>query len=100
MKADYEYLGRTYFPSLDMTNFDIEVKKNHTFYINSDVVLANNVKISLAPKAQLIIDGAQVKKGNSTDLTEAIEIQEKKFLFFFKRKKGTVELRDNAKIIP
>ena len=77
---------------------DIRVKSNETLVIDKNLILANNVSIILAPKSTLIIDRATIKKGNTNDLTPSLIIEEKKYLFFFKRKKGTVEYKNNGTI--
>lgn len=77
---------------------DLKVKSNETLIIKNNLVLANNVSIVLAPKSKLVIDGAIIQKGNKSDLTPAVIIEEKKFLFFFKRKKGEIEYKNNGKI--
>ena len=40
MKADFQELGRTYFPNIDMTNFSNDVKKNIEIEIEEDFKIA------------------------------------------------------------
>lgn len=68
---------------------DLVVKKKKTLEVNGDIILAKNCKIILEPKSKLILNGGQIKTKCSGNW-EKIVIEEKKFLFFFKRKKGKI----------
>lgn len=68
---------------------DLVIKKKKTLQINGDLVLAKNRKVVLEPKSKLIINGGEIKTKCEGDW-EKIIIEEKKFLFFFKRKKGKI----------
>lgn len=68
---------------------DLVIKKKKTLQINGDLVLAKNRKVILEPKSKLIINGGEIKTKCEGDW-EKIIIEEKKFLFFFKGKKGKI----------
>jgi photosystem II stability/assembly factor-like uncharacterized protein len=68
---------------------DLIIKKGRELEISGDLILAKNCKVILEPKSKLILNGAEIKTKCAGDW-EKIIIKEKKFLFFFKRKKGKV----------
>ena len=76
----------------------IIVKKRKTLTITSDIVLPPNASIVLEPKSKLIIDGGSISSACSEKWSGKIEIEEKRFLWVFKRKKGEVVLKNGGKI--
>ncbi|MGB1040514.1 MAG: WD40/YVTN/BNR-like repeat-containing protein [Flavobacteriales bacterium] len=75
----------------------IVVKKGKTLTITSDIKMAPGTRIILEPKSKLIVDGGTISSGCNSQW-KGVEIEEKKFLFFFKRKKGEVILKNGGKI--
>ena len=75
----------------------IVVKKGKTLTITSDIKMAPGTRIILEPKSKLIVDGGTISLGCNSQW-KGVEIEEKKFLFFFKRKKGEVILKNGGKI--
>ncbi len=87
-----------YDSTVSFLDHNIMVKKKKTLTIKHNLRLGKDVKIILAPKATLVIDGCKVTDASMEGRT-FIEKQEKKFLFFFKRKRGKVKLENEGKII-
>lgn len=74
---------------------DIEINRGKTLTIKSNIVMAPGTLITLYPKSKLILDGATIgSKCNESWC--GVRIKEKKFLFFFKRKKGKVVLKNGG----
>jgi photosystem II stability/assembly factor-like uncharacterized protein len=72
---------------------DLIIKKKRTLEITNDLVLAKNCKIVLEPKSKLILNGGEVIT-KCSGVWDKIVIEEKKFLFIFKKKKGKVVIID------
>jgi len=77
----------------------IYIRKKAKLRIDEDLILANNVEIILAPKSKLEIDGATIKRSDERDKSPITIIEEKKYLFFFKRRRGKVKLINGGKLL-
>ncbi|MEN8928168.1 MAG: hypothetical protein ABF242_02115 [Flavobacteriales bacterium] len=75
---------------------DIEILRGKTLTISADLAMAPSTTVTLHPKSTLIIDGATITS-NCTDKWWGISIKEKRFLWFFKRKKGKVVYKNGGK---
>jgi photosystem II stability/assembly factor-like uncharacterized protein len=79
-------------------SYTITVYSGKTLTITADVLLAPNTEIFLKPKSKLIIDGGSIGSACDSKWKGSINIEEKRFLWFFKRKKGEVILKNGGKI--
>lgn len=96
--SDYTEITKdTEITTYQFVNRDIDVKRGVTLTITSDIVMGPAVEITLEPKSKLIIDGGSISRACS-DEWAGIKIKEKKFLFFFKRKKGKVILTNGGTV--
>lgn len=96
--SDYSEINKdTEISTYTFIKRDIDVKRGQTLTISADVFMGPNTEITLEPKSKLVVEGGSISS-SCTDKWLGVKIQEKRFLWIFKRKKGEVILKEGGTI--
>jgi len=94
---EYKIKKDTKFTKPKFQKRTIRIKRKKTLILTEEMNMAPNTKIILESRATLIVDSTIVKSSCNNGWG-GIEIEKKRFLWLFKRKKGRVILKNGGKI--